>query len=286
MLTTGIISFREFLEAFLIVGVFLGISRKLVLNKEKEIILAAVFGFAVSITLATLTYTFGSFARDILTHERAEILESYLLIFSGIFLAYVIFSLHKTLQKSRGGKLIEAHQKMQKRQFDFSLFVTISALVIREGFEIALFTASTSLFAVFMQNFLGLILGFASASVVGFMTFFTYLKFPIGKVYRVTEYMIVLLGASLVQNGITELLEHVYHIELSDMLRLPFGFLPDSHSVLGHLIQSMTGLDREFSVARLSIMLVYIGIIYLLFLKRATPLQQEVLVQKEKISKK
>ena len=43
MFTTAIIAFREFLEAFLIVGVFLGISKKLNLNKEREIAFASTF---------------------------------------------------------------------------------------------------------------------------------------------------------------------------------------------------------------------------------------------------
>ena len=44
MLTTAIVSFREFLEAFLIVGMFLGISRKLKLKKEIEGLLSAGTG--------------------------------------------------------------------------------------------------------------------------------------------------------------------------------------------------------------------------------------------------
>ena len=42
MITTAVISFREFLEVFLIVGVFLGISRKLNLKKEFEINTVAI----------------------------------------------------------------------------------------------------------------------------------------------------------------------------------------------------------------------------------------------------
>lgn len=268
MFTTAVIAFREFLEAFLIVSVFLGISRKLKLGREMEIGLAAGLGLVISLILASVTYMMGDFARGILTEERAEILESYLLIFSGLFIAYVVFSLHNTLRKSRGGALISAHQKLQANAFDVSLFLTIVMLVVREGFEIALFTASTSLFSVFFQNVLGLLLGFFTAAIIGSMTFFTYLRFPLGKVFKVTEYLIILLGASLVQNGITGLLEHSFNIHLGDMVRLPFGFLPSEHTLIGHLLQSLTGIDQEFSLARLGIMFVYISFIYILFFRR------------------
>lgn len=265
MITTAIIAFREFLEAFLIVGVFLGISKKLRLKREIEIGFAAGIGLIISLAMSALTYIFGDLARGILTEKNAEMLESYLLIFSGCFIAYVVFSLHDVLQKGRGEKLIKAHQKLQANTFDISLFATIVILVVREGFEIALFTASTSLFSVFLQNFAGLLIGFISASILGFLTFLAYVKFPIGKVFKITEYMIVLLGASLVQNGITELLEHMFNIHLSNILQLPLQFLPPEHSLVGHFLQSFAGIDNEFSLIRLFIMIVYIGTIYILF---------------------
>jgi len=275
MITTAVISFREFLEAFLIIGVFLGISRKLGLKKELEIGLAAVIGIIFSLLLATGTYLFGNQVRGVLTEKNAELLESYLMIFSGLFLAYVIFSLHNVLRHSRAGTLIKAQQKLQENAFDISLFFTIVFLVIREGFEIALFTASTSLFFVFIQNFIGLMLGFVSASVLGIMTFFAYIKFSIGKVFKISEYMIIILGASLVQNGVTKLLKHGFNIDLSRILSFPLNFLPDKSSLIGHMMKSFIGLDREFSLAKLAIMAGYILIIYLIFLKKNNPAHYE-----------
>lgn len=267
-MTTAIIAFREFLEAFLIVGVFLGISKKLKIRKEIEIAVAAITGVLLSFFLTTGTFLYGDRARGVLTEKNAELLESYLMIFSGFFLAYVIFSLHGVVRKGQGETIIKAHNKLQKNTFDLSLFFTIVFLVFREGFEIALFTASTSLFSAFMQNMLGLIIGFVSATILGILTFFAYIKFPIGKVFRATEYMIVILGASLVQNGFTELLKHGFNIELKEMLALPLKFLPAKTTVVGHFISSFFGLDQNFSLARLGIMVVYVGFIYLLFIKK------------------
>ena len=269
MITTALIAFREFLEAFLIVGVFFGISKKLTLKREMEIGLATSIGCLISLVLACITYFFGDFARGILTEDRAEILQSYLLIFSGFFIVYVIFSLHNSLRKGRGGKLISAHQKLQKNAFDLSLFTTIVMLVLREGFEIALFTASTSLFSVFFQNVLGLLIGFIGAGIVGFLTFSAYLRFSIGKVFKYTEYMIIVLGASLVQNGITELLIHSFNIHIGNILRFPFQFLPSEKTIPGHLLKNLLGVDQEFSAVRLFIMILYIAIIYFLFLRKS-----------------
>lgn len=268
MITTAVISFREFLEAFLIVGVFLGISRKLNLKKEFEIGLAAIIGIIFSILLATFTYFFANQVHGILTEKNTELLEGYLMVFSGVFIAYVVFSLHDVIHRSRAGSLIKAHQKLQERVFDFSLFSTIVFLVVREGFEIALFTASTSLFSVFIQNFIGLMLGFLSASIIGIMTFFAYVKFSIGKLFKYTEYMIIVLGASLVQNGVTELLEHGLNIDLAKIMSFPLNFLPHKSTLIGHMMKSFFGIDREFSLSKFLIMFTYILVIYLLRRRR------------------
>ncbi|EKE14617.1 MAG: ferrous iron permease [uncultured bacterium] len=268
MVTTTIIAFREFLEAFLIVGVFLGISRKLKLKKELEISLAAITGIILSLLLTTATYFFGNQVHEILTEKNAELLESYLMIFSGLFIAYVVFSLHDVIQRSRNGTLIKVQQKLQEKVFDFSLFSTIVFIVIREGFEIALFTASTSLFSVFIQNFIGLMIGFTFASILGILIFFAYIKFSLGKIFKFTEYLIIVLGAAFVQNGTTKLLEHGFNIHLSKVLSFPLNFLPNTNSLIGHMMKSFFGLDREFSFSKFAIMGGYILIIYLLFLKK------------------
>ena len=267
-LTTAVIVFREFLEAFLIVGVFFGISKKLHLKKETEIGIAALIGVIISVFLASVTYFFGDHARNILTEKNADFLQSYLLIFSGFFIAYVVFSLHGVVNRSRGPKLIQAHKKLQENVFDLSLFFTIVFLVVREGFEIALFTASVSLFSGFLQNIAGLLLGFFLAGLVGASTFFAYIRFPFEKAFKVTEYMIILLGASLLQNGVTKLFETHFNINLSNMVSFHFSFLPGEDTLVGHVLQGLFGLDRGFSLIRLAIMALYIAVIYSIYKSR------------------
>ncbi len=268
MFTTAVIAFREFLEAFLIVGVFLGISKTLRLRRELEIILAAAAGIASSLVLAVCVYALGDHARLIFTEQNADLLESYLLIFSGAFIAYVAFSLHDTVRKSRGGSLLMAHKKLQQRVFDASLFFTIVFIVLREGFEVVLFTASVALFSGFMQNVAGVLAGFAAAMILGLSVSVAYIRFPFGRIFRVTEYMIIYLGAVLTQRGVTLLLDTQFHVRMSRMVPLPLAFLPADGTFAGHLIQGLFGIDRQFSVGRLGIMLVYMGAVYIIFFRR------------------
>jgi len=268
MLTTSIIAFREFFEAFLIVGMFLGLSRSLNLRKETEILLASGLGVALSMLGATGVYVFGDHARAIFTEQKADFLESYLLIFSGLFIAYVSFSLHGILSKKQLQKVQETKKFLQQEALNISLFLTILFLVVREGFEIALFTSSVSLFSAFMQNFIGLIVGFSVASAFGLLAYLAYTRFPLAKVFKATEYLIILLGAALTQNGITKLFETHFAIRLSDIGSLHLQFLPGEDSLAGHVLQGIVGVDSEFSLARLAIMLAYAALVYVLFIKK------------------
>jgi len=173
-----------------------------------EIGFTAGIGILISLLLAISTYFFSGNIYTILNENNKEIFESFLLIFSGLFVMYTIISLHKNLHKIQVKIANKTRQKLHNNSFDISLFFTIIFLVVREGFEIALFTASTSLLSVFIQNFIGLMLGFLFASIFGVLIFFTYLKFPIKKILKITEYVILLFGASMIINGVIKLFIH------------------------------------------------------------------------------
>lgn len=267
MLTTLLISLREFLEVFLIVGVFLGISKKMRLGKETEILAASVIGIVFSLIMALTVFFFGDKAKAVFTEENAELLEGYLMIFSGFFIAYVVLSLHTFFARKRSSALIQAHKKLQANMFDLSLFLMIIFFVLREGFEIALFTATTSLFSQFAENVIGLFAGFAISSVLGVLTFFAYVRFPISKVFKATEYLIILLGASFVKNGLTEIFEIHFDFHLSSVIPINLSFIPAKTTWIGHTIKNMFGIEQNFSLAKLSIMIAYFAIMYFLFLR-------------------
>lgn len=267
MFGTLLIAFREFLEVFLLIGIFGGIAKKLNLKKEKEIIIAGCVGILSSLLLISSTYIFGDHARVVLTEKNADALGSYLLMFSGIFLIYVIFSLHKILNQKNHKILAQTKEKMQQNVFDISLFFTIVFLIIREGFEIALFTATISLFASFLQNMLGLLIGMAGAGLVGFLTSVVYRKLSLKKIFQYTEYFIILLGASLFQIGLTTFLDTHFNLSLSNIISFHLTFLPNEDTFIGSFLQKFFGIDAAFSLARLAIMLLYGGIVYFFFIK-------------------
>ncbi len=230
MLPTALIAFREFFEAFLIIGIFLGLSKQLQLKKELEILLASGLGILLSVALAVGTFLIGDSARNYLSETGAELLGGYVMLVSGIFIAYVVYSLHKVMGKAHQAAVARAKQKLSQEAFDIALFFTIVALILREGFEVALFTASVSLFADFLSNVYGLMLGFAGAAITGTLVYLAYAKLPIKKIFTVTEYAIVGLGAVMFAGGLTKVMEGQFGITLSNVMKIPvgegFGIIP------------------------------------------------------------
>ena len=223
MLPTAIIAFREFFEAFLIIGVFLGLSKQLQLKKETEILSASGLGILLSIALALATFLIGSDARTYLSKTGAELLSGYAMLASGIFIAYVVYSLHKAMSKAHQAAVKRTREKLSQEVFDAALFFTIVALILREGFEVALFTASVSLFADFVSNVYGLLFGFAGAAVIGTLVYLAYTKLPIKKIFTTTEYAIVVLGAVMFAGGFVKVMEGQFGIMVSGWLKIPLG---------------------------------------------------------------
>lgn len=251
MLATALIVFREFLEAFLLAGVFLGMSKQMNLKKEFEIILALAIGVGVSVLLAMGVFFFGDSARAVITEASAELLEGYLMLFSGVFIAYVVFALHRAMGKANRDVVQMAKDVLKATAFDLSFFFLIIFLILREGFEIALFTASVSLFSDFATNMLGLTIGFFAAAIVGIGIYFFYTKIPIKKVFTATEYAIVALGAVFTSNGLMKMLEGQFGVNVSGILALPVPFTDHTLSLLSPLL-----------------MIAYAGAVYYFFLRK------------------
>ncbi len=267
MLSTLIISLREYLEVFLIIGVFLGITKKLNLNKTKEILLASIIGIIISIILPIITFLFSDQASVFLTKKNSELLEGYLMIFSGFFLGYVVFTLHDFFNRHRTKKILTIHEKIKKRAFDLSLFLTIIFFIIREGFEIALFSATTSLFTKFIENLVGLSIGFLISAFLGFLIYLGYLKFSIRKIYKLTEYFIIILGGSFIVNGLKELFEVYFDINLKNILPIKLYFLPSTETFIGHFLKNNFSLQRDYSLIFILILITYVMMIKFLFMK-------------------
>ena len=271
MIPTAIIAFREFFEAFLLVGIFLGIDKGLKLHRRKEIIFAVLVGVLFSLVLPCIVFLLSADMLHLVTEKTADTFEGFLLVFAGVFLAYVVFTLHAFLHEGKMQKIFQTKEKIEKEIFDMSLFLTIVLFIAREGLEIALLVATTSLFVTFWSNMFGLLLGFFLAGAIGLAVSFAYIKIPIKKVFVYTEYLIVIIGAAMIKNGISLLLNNFFRVDLGKIFPLPLHFLPSETTMMGHSLYNVFGVEQHMGVVQVLLMCFYITFVWLVLKTHKVP---------------
>lgn len=208
MFAVVLISFRESLEALMVIGVLLGFDRKFNLQKKSFILKGAVGGFLSNalIVLGLLYFVFQK--RLAIPSEQFEILEHVLLVFSGIFLVFVTLVIHPFIAKQKNKHIGRAIGK--KDVSGPSLSILSFFLVLLEGVETILFISSSSFSSSFIENMWGLIVGFGLSIIVAILIYKTYLKIHIQKLFKITEYVLFGWGIFMIIKGGSEL----YHVPL------------------------------------------------------------------------
>ena|SRR5260221_8912948 len=221
MLPVFIVAFREFFEAFLSIGVLLGISKKFNLQRTKGIAGGAIVGFIVVFILATVVFGADSSILKYLPKDSFDLIEGWLFTLSGIFVAYAVFTLHKiwTHYSQEEVKEIESKVKNYKASYwllPFSAFL----FVFKEGSEGIFFNATNGIFYTFSQDLTGFGLGFLTAMICGFIIrkFLTFVSLK--RIFRITEVFIIFVGVDAITEGLETLATYYFHVDISnyDML--------------------------------------------------------------------
>ncbi|MDP1688665.1 MAG: FTR1 family protein [bacterium] len=269
MITIIFITFREFFEAWLIIGLFLGLSEKLKLGRRREIISAILIGMVIALFIPIVVFTYGGELLSFWSEANVDALQGIIMIISSLALGILALSLHKMLKHNHQSVIQHAQEVDAERKFDTALFAAVSLSIIREGFELSLFAISVVLVTTIIEIFIGLAIGFMMATLFGLLAMFIYEHLPIKKIFYFTEISIMFIGAALFKNGTAKFMETVFQVDISNYISIPLKFLPNTEdNIFGHLINSLIGIDSEFSVLKLLLLTFYILVIYnLVFVK-------------------
>jgi len=255
MFTTALISFREFLEAFIILGALVGASRSLKLREERSILMGGVFGTLITLTIAVAVFVAGSRLKLLLGETQRELFEGAVMVVSGLFLGLLAVSLHSLLHRHAATRT-----PSRDRVADFSFMSSALLVTLREGMEIALFTAAPAMTSTFIENLGGLGMGLVIAGCVGGAAYALSLRFPHKRLFRFLEWLMTIMGSAFLGNGLLKLIPGLSAGALLGQT-LPLPFLPDTETFPGHFFKSLTGLSRQTEVTKLAIMAVYIIVI-------------------------
>jgi len=191
MFANFIITFRETLEAALVVGIVLSILKKMEEEKKnKYVYLAVISGIAFSFLGAFL---FESLAGGF--KGRAEQIFEGIVMLSGAFLITTMI-LWMMKQKNISENLASKVTMHAEQSNPLGIFLIVFIAILREGIETVIFLSASSEMSGGNFNILGAVLGIVSAIILGFIFF------------NMTKKMnLKLFAAGLVGYGVHELEE-------------------------------------------------------------------------------
>jgi len=251
MVAAGVLAFREGLEAALILGIVLGVLRRIGRVDQSRLVWMGA-GLA---GLASLAGGMGLLALGVAFEGQAEeIFEGTAMLLAAGVLTWMIFWM------GRQGRTVQAELERDVHHATltgggWALFSLAFLAVLREGIELALFLTAAAFTASTGATLVGGFVGLGAAAVTGWLLFATTRKLDVRAFFRLTSVVLILFAAGLVAHGVHEfnevgwippVVEHVW--DLNPVL--------DEGSGVGQLLKALLGYNGNPS---LSEVVAYVG---------------------------
>ncbi|MBI2549938.1 FTR1 family protein [Candidatus Woesearchaeota archaeon] len=258
-LSSAVITFRETLEAALVVGIMLVFLYRVKQQKfNRYVYLGIFFAVIASIVAAVLFQTVaGGF------EGRAEqLFEGSTMVLAAALLSWMIvwmFRQRMHLKRHVEERVSRAVEKQEKLE----LFLLSFVAVFREGVETVIFLGAAA-FASGQNVFVGGALGIAFALGISYLFFTAAKKVNLRMFFNVTSLLLVLFAAGLVAHGVHEFQEAqvlpmtVEHVWNTNWLLNEKGFL-------GDLAKSLFGYNGDPSLLEVIAYGAYLAVIGFVF---------------------
>jgi high-affinity iron transporter len=200
MVAALLLAFREGLEAALILGIMLGILRRVGRPGQARVVWLG----AVLAGLASLMAGIAFQALGVAFEGAAEkIFEGSAMLLAAGVLTWMIFWM------ARQGRTVQTELERDVRRAAFAgggwaLFSLAFVAVLREGIELALFLTAAAFTATAGATVVGGIVGLGAAAVAGWLLFATTRRLDVRAFFRVTSILLILFAAGLVAHGVHE----------------------------------------------------------------------------------
>lgn len=250
MLPAFLITFREVIEATLIVATILGILVRLKQKKGvKSVWLAAAAAAFLSIILLVIGSLAGVKVQEFYSGKTEQLIEGILMVTSALFITWAVFFLHNIFGKYKTHLLTKIKSSVENQEQKGLFWLTFTA-VFREGFEIVLFL-STIYFSSDPQRILsGFFGGTIAALIVSFGIFSATLRMPVFYAFRVTSLLLILFAAGLLARGIHEFSEFGI---LPEIGKMTFPFIPAKATIVGDMIKAIFGVTQKMDIIQLTV---------------------------------
>lgn len=268
MLPAFLITFREVIEASLIVATILGILKRLNQKKGiKAVWMATLSAALVIIFLLLIGSLLGVRAQEIYSGKTEQLIEGSLMIISALFITWAVFFLHNYFGKYKAHLLQKIKTSVENEE-QKGIFALTFAAVFREGFEIVLFLTTIYFSSDPKRILSGFLGGMVAALIVSFGLFTATIKLPLFYAFRITSALLILFAAGLLARGISEFGEFGLIPEIGKMT---IAFLPGTATFGGDIIKSVFGVTQKMDMIQISIYGVYVTLMsYKVFVRKTS----------------
>ncbi len=259
MFAAGLITFRETLEAALVVGIVLIFLAKTSASWriKKFVWLGIIAGVGISVLLAfLLNIFFGG-----LTGKTEELFEGALMFITAGFLTWMILWVHR--QKDIAHKIRRKVAMHIKEGYGLGIFFLVTTSIFREGTETVLYLKAGSLSGASNQ-LLGAVLGIGAALLFSFALFRFAMRINLTTVFNVTSVFLLLFAAGLVSHGVHEFQEVGWMPVFSFDPLFNISHVLDNKSLVGSFLRTLFGYTSKPTALELVSYIFYIGFIYYL----------------------
>jgi len=253
MLAGFLLALREGVEAALIVGIVLGMLKKMNRSDRAPWVwlgvgIASIVSVIVALMLNLLNAEFegpGEMAFEGLT-----------MLFAASVLTWMIFWMQKQGRQTQLG--LEANVKSAlSRSTHWGLFFVAFLAVVREGVELALFLTAVNFsepaagVEAPILGWLGGLLGLIAAVIIGWLMFDTAIKLNLRRFFQLTSIVLIVFAAGLVGHAIHEfnelgwipaVVEHIYDLN---------AIVPEN-STVGQFLSALFGYNANPSLTEMT----------------------------------
>lgn len=238
MIASLLITFREGVEASLIVGILLGFLKKTDQMRHAKYVWAGV----IAAVLFSIAVAVGILAVGAELEGRAEeIFEGTMLFIAVALVTGMIFWMRyqsRSLKSSLESEMSAAVQKGHPR----ALFATAFFAVAREGVETALFISAIAFTNKGSDTLLGSIIGLSVAALVGYLVFASAIRLNLRTFFNVTSIILLVIAAGLFGRAIHEFIEAGILPAIYEGI-YDINFILSGDSTIGQVMKALVGYN-------------------------------------------
>jgi high-affinity iron transporter len=263
MFPAFLLSLREGLEAALIVGIVLGVLKRI---NRPDLRSSVWIGTASAIMVSLVAGGILTIIGISLEGRSEQIFEGFTMLLAAGILTWMIFWMNRQGQYLREGMERGVRNAVNTRSSRRALFGLAFLAIVREGIELALFLTATTFIDYQGRILLGALVGLSAAILLGWLLFSATVRLDLRRFFQVTGILLILFAAGLVAHGVHEfneagwipsVIEHLYNINP----------VLDENSVAGVILKTVFGYNGNPSLTEVIAYLLYF-VLVLLGLKR------------------